>query len=336
MANLDRIEAEHSTAPRTRQGERYANTNEDFSEGLHARFGPTQFEDFFGDLTKLQQVGSVCNYQTQFENLLSKVVSLPQSHQISCFISGLKDTIKVDVLAGRPTSLTSAIGLARLYEVRNTSQRHFTTGGEVKKIDSGTKQATSNNISTPPIRRMSTTELQEHRAKGLCYNCNETFVPGHQCRKLFFIEVCTEEDGGDFIMDEADAIQEDVEAVPEISLHAIAGTSVVKTTRVQGKSGHTSTIVLVDSGSTHNFMSEKLAQKVRIQPKTGEHFKVMVASEKKLSITAELHLTKDEARSLYLQPQTVLDCRIRWQRKEVLIHWHGLSPAEATWEDVTY
>ncbi|KAL5789263.1 hypothetical protein ACOSQ2_004151 [Xanthoceras sorbifolium] len=307
MANLDRIEAEHSTAPRTRQGERYANTNEvrdngsqqycqptliklkfprfrgeedttswlcrveqlfnfhhtpegervalasfrlegdaQLCDGLHARFGPTQFEDFFGDLTKLQQVGSVCNYQTQFENLLSKVVSLPQSHQISCFISGLKDTIKADVLAGRPTSLTSAIGLARLYEVQNTSQRHFTTGGEVKKIDSGTKQATSNNISTPPIRRMSTTELQEHRAKGLCYNCNETFVPGHQCRKLFLIEVCTEEDGGDFIMDEADAIQEDVEAVPEISLHAIAGT-------------------------------------MRIQPKTGEHFKVMVASEKKLS-----------------------------------------------------
>ncbi|KAL5854170.1 hypothetical protein ACOSQ4_003972 [Xanthoceras sorbifolium] len=178
MANLDRIEAEHSTAPRTRQGERYANTNEvrdngsqqycqpiliKLNDGLHARFGPTQFEDFFGDLTKLQQA---------------------------------------DMLAGRPTSLTSAIGLARLYEVRNTSQRHFTTGGE---------------------------------------------------------------------------------AVPEISLHAIAGTSVVETTRVQGKSGHTSTIVLVDSGSTHNFMSEKLAQKVRIQPKTEEHFKVMVASEKKLS-----------------------------------------------------
>ncbi|KAL5787735.1 hypothetical protein ACOSP7_004684 [Xanthoceras sorbifolium] len=64
---------------------------QDFSDGLHAQFGPTQFQDFFGDLTKLLQA---------------------------------------DVLAGHPTSLTSAIGLARLYKARNTSQRHFTTGGE--------------------------------------------------------------------------------------------------------------------------------------------------------------------------------------------------------------
>ena len=32
-------------------------------------------------------------------------------------------------------------------------------------------------------------------------------------------------------------------------------------------------------------------------------------------------------------PQAVLDRRQRNERTEVLIHWHGLSPAEATWED---
>ncbi|KAI9159660.1 hypothetical protein LWI28_000697 [Acer negundo] len=32
-------------------------------------------------------------------------------------------------------------------------------------------------------------------------------------------------------------------------------------------------------------------------------------------------------------PQAVLDRRQRKGRQEVLIHWHGLSPAEATWED---
>ncbi|KAL5765374.1 hypothetical protein ACOSP7_015991 [Xanthoceras sorbifolium] len=92
--------------------------------------GELQWQDFSD--------GSVRNYKTQFEKLLLKMGSLSQSHQISCFISGLKDTIKADVLAGHPTSLTSAIGLARLYEVRNTSQHRFTTGGEVKRIDSRT------------------------------------------------------------------------------------------------------------------------------------------------------------------------------------------------------
>jgi len=31
-------------------------------EGLHVRYGPTQFNDFFGDLTKLRQTGTVREY----------------------------------------------------------------------------------------------------------------------------------------------------------------------------------------------------------------------------------------------------------------------------------
>lgn len=34
---------------------------------LHIRYGPTFFEDPFGDLTKLQQIGPVREYQLQFE-----------------------------------------------------------------------------------------------------------------------------------------------------------------------------------------------------------------------------------------------------------------------------
>ena len=32
-------------------------------------------------------------------------------------------------------------------------------------------------------------------------------------------------------------------------------------------------------------------------------------------------------------PQAVLDRRTRQNKEKVLIHWQGLSPAEATWED---
>jgi hypothetical protein len=37
-------------------------TWETLKEGMHARYGPTQFEDYFGDLTKLRQTGSVREY----------------------------------------------------------------------------------------------------------------------------------------------------------------------------------------------------------------------------------------------------------------------------------
>ncbi|KAL4198599.1 hypothetical protein AMTRI_Chr03g46780 [Amborella trichopoda] len=48
-------------------------TWEDFKSSHHVRYGPTQFQDFFGNLTKLQQTGLVRDYQTQFERLLIHV-----------------------------------------------------------------------------------------------------------------------------------------------------------------------------------------------------------------------------------------------------------------------
>ena len=91
----------------------------EFTEGLCARFGPNQFYDPFGELTKLQQQESIKDYQTRFESLLSKIGTLNPSQQVSCFVSGLSEPIKVDMLAGRPATLTSAISLARLYEARH-------------------------------------------------------------------------------------------------------------------------------------------------------------------------------------------------------------------------
>ncbi|KAA8544487.1 hypothetical protein F0562_022473 [Nyssa sinensis] len=340
-------------------------TWQEFCDGLHARYGPSQFQDFFGELIKLQQVGSVRDYQTRFEKLLSKAGHLPQNRQVSCFISGLKDTIRADVLSGRPTTLSSAIGLARLYEARNASQRRTTSTPDLKKNFLPNKETTTSNA-TLPVRRMSTTELQERRAKGLCYNCNEKFVPGHRCKKLFLIEACFEEADGDVIMDEEETDHAEFKELPEISLHAISGACASETMRVRGGIGHVSTTVLVDSGSTHNFMSEVLAKKVGLQLEHGGRFEVVVASGEKLSspegydivlgtqwlctlgpilwdfaklqmkfnVAGELPIIRSDDETLFPKPQAILDRRLRQKKEEILIHWQGLSPAEATWEDL--
>jgi hypothetical protein len=91
----------------------------DFKEGLHSRYGPTQLADYFRELTKLQQTSTIKDYQTHFEKLLAKVGHLPQGRQVSCFISSLHDSIKADVLINRSTTLTQAIELARLCEAQN-------------------------------------------------------------------------------------------------------------------------------------------------------------------------------------------------------------------------
>jgi hypothetical protein len=98
----------------------------EFTEGLFVRFGPNHFYDPFGELTKLQQEGSIKDYQAKFESLLSKIGTLSPTKQVNCFVSGLEESIKVEVPAGRPNNLSSAIGLARVYEAREETLRRMT------------------------------------------------------------------------------------------------------------------------------------------------------------------------------------------------------------------
>ncbi|XP_077236504.1 uncharacterized protein LOC143878006 [Tasmannia lanceolata] len=253
----------------------------EFSEGLHSRYGPTQFLDFFGELTKLQQTGSVNDYQTQFEKLLAKVSHFQQTRQVSCFVSGLKDSIKADVMAASPATLSAAIGLARLYEACNLSQRRAIPPDIRRNVPANKDGVISRPIL--PVRKVSPAELQERRAKGLCYNCNEKFSPGHRCKKLFVIEACLEEVDGDVIMEDEDTLEEHSTEVPEISLNAISGVRAPETMRVKGSIERVAAMVLIDSGSTQNFVSETLAKKVGLWPIMGGQFEVVVASGAKLS-----------------------------------------------------
>ncbi|KAK0580835.1 hypothetical protein LWI29_006834 [Acer saccharum] len=264
----------------------------EFKEGLFARFGPNQFVDFFGELTKLRQIGTVKDYQTTFEKLLAKVGTLPQDRQVSCFVSGLHDNIRTDVQANRPTTLTSAISLARLFEARELSLRKPTSTASrinhqsrntVVAENSHIRGTSSNGSSFAPVRKMTTEELNERRRKGLCFRCNEKFGPGHQCKKLFLIQACLEESDDDVEMDLDGGTEEQPMETPEISLHAMAGTFTTQTMRVRGRLHNAMAIILVDSGSTHNFVSESLAKEVGLQATGSNKFGVLVASGEKLT-----------------------------------------------------
>lgn len=87
-----------------------------FKEELILRFGSVPYEDAFGELCKLRQMSTVKEFQGRFECLLSKAGVLCVEQETTCFISGLRELIQADVRAQRPSTLSSAIGLARIYE----------------------------------------------------------------------------------------------------------------------------------------------------------------------------------------------------------------------------
>ncbi|CAL5328511.1 unnamed protein product [Camellia sinensis] len=252
---------------------------EDFKQGLLNRYGPTQFQDFFGELTKLQQTGSVREYQAQFEKLLVRVGRLTPSHQVGCFISRLKESIKADVQASRPATLSAAIGLARLYEARCYSNRRTIQPKACKTIPN---HSSIPNSSPLPIKRLSSAELHDRRSKGLCFNCNEKFSPGHRCKKLFLIEGSWSDEEDDEVDIEVIEFKEN-EKTPGILLHAIYGTRASQTMKVRGRIGQHQITLLIDSGSTHNFLNSKVARKLGVSPNSTSKFEVVVANGEKIS-----------------------------------------------------
>ncbi|KAH7569605.1 hypothetical protein JRO89_XS06G0207400 [Xanthoceras sorbifolium] len=81
-----------------------------------------QFEDYFVELIKLREIGSVMDYQCKFERLLAKIEILAPEKKVSCFVADLKDNVQTDVQANRLTTLTMTIGLAKLYEARDNKK----------------------------------------------------------------------------------------------------------------------------------------------------------------------------------------------------------------------
>ncbi|KAF7119456.1 hypothetical protein RHSIM_Rhsim13G0234900 [Rhododendron simsii] len=97
--------------------------------------------------------------------------------------------------------------------------------------------------------------MEARRDKGLCYNCDEKYVRGHRCqRRQLYLLVGEDEEPPDT---EPGVVIEEV--IPpwndmQISMHAISGSTSFRTMRVTGKVKGRTITILIDSGSTHNFV----------------------------------------------------------------------------------
>lgn len=149
-------------------------------------------------------------------------------------MSGLKEPIRTDVQAVKPSTLTAAVGLAKLYEARVMAQKKPTFTLDSKPKSSQTPGSGSFRNNYPPTRRLNEVEMKDRREKGLCFNCDEKFRPGHHCKKLFVIEgiYAEEEEEND---GETELPAEELEptaegiGVPKISLNALTGVSTPQT-----------------------------------------------------------------------------------------------------------
>ena len=249
-----------------------------FADELWARFGPTDGEDFDEALSHIKQSGSLRDYQREFEKLGNRVHGWTQKALVGTFMGGLKPEIADGIRMFKPKTLKEAISLARTRDEQLTRQRRFAC--PIPPNRPATAVTSINQRTSIVPKRLGWEEMQKRRAQGLCFNCNERFTPGHKCQgpRLLLIE------DHDEVQDKEEEaeISDNREDELEVSIHALTGWASPRTMRVAATIKSQPIMVLIDSRSTHNFLSDKVARTLRLPVVPTKSFTVHVANGERL------------------------------------------------------
>jgi hypothetical protein len=130
--------------------------------------------------------------------------------------------------------------------------------------------------------------MVERQLKGLCYNCDDKYFPGHKCKEqnifMAISEEISEEDEETPSMSESPEStditppSDPPEVEPVISLNALTSFSTPQTLKLIGYIKHRKVIILVDSGSTHNFIHRHIAQETHCYIHAVNNFQIMIAN----------------------------------------------------------
>jgi hypothetical protein len=182
-----------------------------------------------------------------------------------CFISGLKEEIRAHVLMARPMTWVEDTKKAKeAQQIVSSQNRKPSFIPRPKPVNPTTPSAPLK------IQKLTRDEMAECQLKGLCYNCDEKYFPSHKCKEqnLFMAisEDIQEEDVDTPLVPESLEIfdtnppSDPPEVEPIISLNVLTGFSAPQTLKLISYIKHRKVIILVDSGSTHNFIHRRIAQ----------------------------------------------------------------------------
>lgn len=238
-------------------------------------------------------------------NVANRAEGLFDDAVLDCFISGLKPEVRRDVLAQAPSTLTHAVALAKLYDEKGgwglgsnrnrhgPSQPPHTTPSTMGTATTPYQKAPARAglpplLPTPktaplaPVKKMSAAEMQLRREKGLCYTCDEKFSPAHRCpnKHYYVLQMDKQEDENEVAEEVAEAIEGEAEQTEHhLSFNALSGEMAAGTIRFTGSiSGH-QVQILLDGGSSDNFIQPRLVKLLKILAEPTPPFRVLVGND---------------------------------------------------------
>ncbi|VFQ73826.1 unnamed protein product [Cuscuta campestris] len=273
----------------------------EFLDAVQQRFDPTYYENYVGLLSKLTQTSTVLAYQTEFESLLNKVSGVPESTLVAMFIAGLKQPIQREVNLRNPSTLPITFSLARELSACHSdatglygkdTRRPWSSRPPVSPTAGILPTPPSSSRATPPppagrgsdsnsklpIVWLTNTEKTERTKKGLCWYCDEKWVPGHNCKHRFLLLMGPDHD--DDSLDDGSGIPPDDDLITAdiSSLNSLAGNPSPRALKLAGTVHGSLVQVLLDSGSTHNFIHPGVAERLHLPLQPIPPFRVYVGN----------------------------------------------------------
>lgn len=272
----------------------------EFCAQVHDIFGREQHESLIRQLFCIRQVGSVADYVEQFSVLVDHLSAYKANadplYYTMRFVDGLRAEIKSVITIQRPTNLDTLCSLAMV-------QEEAVAAGRGTYEESRTKPFIKVSITTPkwdkgpeaskdtshPEKWASADKLDSlrryRRARGLCDRCAEKWSYGHKCSATAQLHAM--EGVWDLLSETNEDIQEDESSEPRteqvfmsLTQSAWGGSESYQTVKLQGAiQGHPLIINLVDSGSSHTFLSEKLCPVLQGVTVVQSPLKVQVAND---------------------------------------------------------
>ncbi|XP_050133112.1 uncharacterized protein LOC126609161 [Malus sylvestris] len=252
-----------------------------FTTALCREFGPFAFEDSAEALFKLHQLGPLRDYIAEFHRLATRSPEISPLLLRSCFLGGLKKELRYDVKLFKPANVHEAIAIAvqldsKLTELKSVPSRTTTTSKPFSNTVTPSSY-TMLNTRNLGIKKLTPAEIQRKRERGECWFCTDKWVSGHKCglKQLLKMDVLD----SDVVEND---IEEDQPALHNMELSACAfygthGCPPAQTMKVLGQINDRSVKILLDSGSSHNFVDSKLLKQWGWHATNTKSFEVMIA-----------------------------------------------------------
>lgn len=263
----------------------------EFVTAVEGKFGADAYAKALRKLRNLKQVDTLDSYVHEFEQARYQAAvhntRLDELFFVTQFIHGLKLEIQHAVQMHQPTTVDKAASLAQLQQEMLEKGRH-----KVARQGYATKQNLAGNKVDGRGQQMGGELFRERQVRefrklnGLCYACGEKFEPGHlaKCVRRKPVQlnaVVTEEEPMELTDDVLQKLAQEDEREDHccrLSFQAVSGTDNEQSMRIRSVVGKHTMLMLVDSGSSSNFISQHMVHMLGLKVEHCQPVKVKVAS----------------------------------------------------------